>query len=294
MNEAATDTLEKALSSLGLSDFTVRVFGERKYHVILAGKDEDGALITAPHLREGLGRALDSVFDSPEYFRRGSMALMECSRQKRYSVSYASVGAVAEGSEVSGDVSRRIQTEDDMFYALISDGMGSGEIARKSSEFTAAFLCGVLALSPPSEPIMHLLNSYLCRGREECSVTVDLFSLDLYNREAMFIKSGGAPSYIKRGGSIFRIRSQTAPLGLMSSIDSEKIRVQIEAGDYIIMMSDGVSGVPEDAPWLLELISRTVPDSVSDFARAILDGAKRHHKSSDDMTVTVMRVDNLC
>lgn len=293
MNEAVTDALEAALAEGGFSDFTARVFGERRLHVILAGRDEDGTVITSPKLRAVIESALGGTLGTPEYFRRGNMALMECSIAKKYAVSYVSVGSVARGSEMSGDVSRRISGGGDMFYALISDGMGSGEIARKCSEFTASFLSSVLSLTTPTESVMHLLNSYLSGGREECSATVDLFSLDLYSKEAVFLKSGGAPSYVKRGGSIFRIRSQTAPLGLMKTIDTEKIRVQVEVGDYVIMMSDGVSGIPEDAPWLLELISSAKPASVSDFANAILSSAKKHHRCEDDMTVTVMKIEEL-
>ena len=291
MNEQLTDRLETALAEGGFADFTARVFGERRRHVILAGRDEDGSIITSSELRSVIERSLGGMLGVPEYFRRGNMALMECSLTKRYSVSYVSVGSVAEGSDISGDVSRKIQTPDDMFYALISDGMGTGEIARKSSELVSSFLSSVLSLTAPTETVMHLLNSYLVRGREECSATVDLFSLDLYSKEAVFLKSGGAPSYVKRGGSIFRIRSQTAPLGLMQTIDAERIRVQVEVGDYVIMMSDGVAGVPEDAPWLLELISSAQPDSVSDFASAILASAKRHRGCSDDITVTVMKIE---
>ena len=293
MSEQMTDRAEQELQEEGFSDFTVRVFGQRRHHVILAGEDRDGSLITSPRMLSALERALGGPVGTPEFFRRGSMALMETTRAKKYSVSYASVGEVASGSDISGDVARRIETDDARFYALISDGMGSGEIARSGAEFVASFMGALLSVSAPTDSVVHLVNSYLCRGREECSVTLDLFSLDLYNKEATFLKSGGAPSYVKRGNSIFRIRSQTAPLGLMSSVDTEKIRVQVEVGDYVIMMSDGVSGVPEDAPWLLELISARAPDSLSDFARSILARAKRHHKNCDDMTVTVMRIESV-
>ncbi len=293
MNETATDALEAALSAGGFSDFTARVFGHRRRHVILAGRDEDGALITSPKLRSVIEGALDGRFGAPEYFRRGNMALMECSECRRYSVSYASVGAVGAGGGVSGDTARKIQTESNMFYALISDGMGSGESARRCSEFVASFFAATLTLTPPGESVMHLLNSYLRDGREECSATVDLFSFDLYNKEAVFLKSGGAPSYVKRGSSIFRIRSQTAPLGIMSSIDSEKIRVQVEPGDFVIMSSDGVGSAPEDAPWLLELISRFGGGGASDFADAILAEAKRRGRCADDITVTVMKIEEI-
>ena len=290
MNESATDAVEMRLAELGLADFTARVFGDEERHVIIAGRDGDGSVITSKELRYAITESIGAELSEPEYFRRGGMVLMECSERPKYSVRYATAGVVFCDSDVSGDVSRKIET-DGKFYAVISDGMGSGMSARRASEFVASYLAATLQQMPPSDTLVHLLNSYLLDGPDECSATLDLFELNLYNKEAVFIKSGGAPSYIKRGTSIFRIRSTTAPLGIMSSIDTEKIRVQVELGDYIIMTSDGAHGVPEDAPWLLELLSASVPKSEREFADAILSAAvKRGKHERDDITVTVLRI----
>ena len=287
MNEAATDALESRLSALGYSDFTVRVFGKRR-HVILAGGDRDGAVITSAGLHRAICEALGAEISPPEYFRRGNMALMECDERAKLSPVYAAVGAVCDGSEVSGDVARKIETED-RFYALVSDGMGTGALARRSSELVSSYFSATLPICEPSDSVVHLLNSYLLGGREECSATLDLFEVNIFTGEAVFLKSGGAPSYIKRGSSIFRIRSNTAPLGIMSTIDTEKIRVQVEHGDFVIMTSDGVHGIPEDAPWLLELIGAINPKSSRELADAILAAAIKHkRREDDDLTVCVV------
>jgi stage II sporulation protein E len=126
--------------------------------------------------------------------------------------------------------------------------------------------------------------------REECSATVDLFSLDLYSGEATFIKSGAAPSFVKRDESIFRIKSQTAPLGLVKSIDSERVKVEIRYGDYVILLSDGILQTAEDAPWLLELLAKEPKRSLSDYAEFILSEALKNSRSHDDMSVTVLHI----
>ena len=125
---------------------------------------------------------------------------------------------------------------------------------------------------------------------EECSATVDLFSFDLLTGEAKFTKCGAAPSFIKRDGSLFRIKSSTAPIGLMKEVDSERIRVEVKSGDYIIMVSDGVYLLPDDAVWLFEFLSRPAPESPKDFAEEILAAAKRSSGIEDDITVSVLRL----
>ena len=110
---------------------------------------------------------------------------------------------------------------------------------------------------------------------------------------ATFIKSGAAPSFVKRGSSIFRVRSRTAPIGLLSSIDSEKIKVDIKPGDLVIMLSDGVADEADDAPWLLLLLGEPCTDSIDDYARLILSEAQKNSHTNDDMTVAVIKIDSL-
>jgi stage II sporulation protein E len=128
----------------------------------------------------------------------------------------------------------------------------------------------------------------------ECSATADIFSLDLLDGSATFIKSGAAPSFIKRDSSIFRIKSSTAPLGLMKTIDSERIQAEVKGGDYVIMLSDGVSTVAEESPWLLELLTRPSKDSARAYADYILAAAKENSRSHDDMSLIVMKIIKLC
>ena len=106
----------------------------------------------------------------------------------------------------------------------------------------------------------------------------------------MFIKSGAAPSYIKRGSSLFRISSKTAPLGPLKEVDAEIIKADVQDGDYVIMLSDGVSQNVDDTPWLPILLSKEPLGIISEFAESILRCAFENGNISDDMTVTVTKI----
>ena len=192
---------------------------------------------------------------------------------------------------MSGDTISSLESSDDRFFALISDGMGSGELARETSRFAADFIEAAAEIGATKEGVIHMLNHALRSREEECSATVDLFELDLLYGSGLFVKSGAAPSFVKRGTSIFRIRSQTAPIGLLRSIDSEKIRLEIKSGDHVIMLSDGITDSAEDAAWLLLLLGEEPPENLNDYALLILNEAIKNRKTGDDMTVTVIRVD---
>ncbi len=274
----------------GFVDGVIKVFGERRRHLIAAGEDPDGSLITSPELHAGIERLLDVRLGEAEYFRRDTTVLMEVSATRRLSAESAVATIQGSSGEISGDVSCSFTSEDGYFYSLLSDGMGSGELARETADFVTKFLSYLLRTGGFRDTALCLLNNIVRRRGEECSATVDLFELDLIRGDALFIKSGAAPSYVKRGSSIFRIRSETAPIGLMNQVDAERMRAEVRDGDYVIMLSDGVSSTPEDAPWLLELLTEPPRRSLKEYAEFILSEAVKHSTSGDDMTVLVTKI----
>lgn len=290
VNSALTDALTEAIERAGLENGMIRAFGARRKHIILAGEDPDGEKISSQKLHREIEKAIGVRLATPEYFKKGKMALMECDTERKFSTEYAKAAAAGSSGEVSGDTVCLFESADDCFYSLISDGMGSGEVARDTSLFVSKFLSRALDFGASKETVLHMLNYIIRRKGDECAVTVDLFELDLLSGEATFIKSGAAPSFVKRGDSLFRIKSQTAPLGLMKAIDTERIRVEVQEGDYVIMLSDGISQTIEDAPWLIELIANTTPTSPAQLGTMILEEAKRRFASEDDMSVSVINI----
>ena len=218
------------------------------------------------------------------------MVVMECDAVRAFSVKVAFASRAGSDTEVSGDSSACFESADDCFFSLISDGMGKGRVARSTSSFVTDFMKRALEMGADKETVIHFVNGIIRSRGAECSATVDLFELDLITGDATFVKSGAASSYVKRESSIFRIRSRTAPIGLMKTIDTEKIRVEIRDGDYVVMLSDGIVDSFDDAPWLLELLSREANPDVTEYAREILDLAVKNSTSGDDMSVTVIKI----
>lgn len=291
VDNSLTQSLTEAIEKTGFEGGVIRAFGERRKRFFLAGEDTDGKKITNPKIKESIESATGVTLATPEYFRSGKTVLMECGIKRALSVSVAIAERAATEREISGDSAVFFETEGDFFYSIISDGMGSGRVAKDTSTFVCSFMKSALEANADKETLMHILNHSVKAQKEECSATVDLFEIDLLTKEATFIKSGAAPSYIKRESSIFRIRSQTAPIGLMKTIDSEKTKVEIKPGDHIIMLSDGIAEVAEDAPWLLLLLGEPAEKNLQTYADLILSEALKNNGARDDMSVIVMRID---
>lgn len=184
-------------------------------------------------------------------------------------------------------------------FAFISDGMGSGRQAAVTSGLCALFLQKLLPVNrADGESVrgtLHLLNSFLRHrngtGEHECSATVDLGVLDLVNGRAGFYKSGAAPTYFFRDGALFKLRSRTAPIGIIKELDSARISMELLPGDVIVMVSDGVTQGREECPELFELLrSRLMTHSADQLADVILRYAEESG-CTDDVSAVVLKIE---
>lgn len=285
-----TDKIEPVFTELGFEGGVIRAFGDRIKYIICSGRDNDGTKITSPLLKSRLEAVSGLKLSSPEYYRRDDMVLMECESVAKYKIEGAIASASGTSGEISGDSVKFFKSKEMFAYGLICDGMGSGVEAKKAADFSSEFFESVLDGGVEETTALHMLNAALRHGDEECSVAADIFSLDLISCEAKFIKSGGASSYIKRGPSLFRIKSETMPLGLLRRVDAEKISVSVGPGDCVIMLSDGVCDPAEDSAWLVELLNEEALDDINAYAEAIVSAAKKHSRSADDMSVLVIKI----
>ena len=158
-----------------------------------------------------------------------------------------------------GDTTDAFLTDNLYFYSLLSDGMGSGAQAAFNSGMSAMFIEKMLSAGNRADITLRMLNNFLrsensSSGRE-CSVTVDLMELDLMSGAASFIKSGAAPTYILRKGTVYKVNSRTMPIGIIENPDARLTKFDMKQGDLVIMISDGCCPDSEDCPWLVDILN---------------------------------------
>lgn len=284
-NDELSVSIPAALEVAGLTLGSGKAFGQRIPHFIIAAEDESGKRITSPELKNELERLSSRKLGTPEFYRRGRMALMEVSARKTYAASAAFTGKARDGETVSGDTVRLYETDGGVFCAVISDGVGSGSDAERASRFVTDFISS----APLGHTALRLANHIIRKRGEEFAATVDALTFDLYTGEGYFLKCGACASYVKRGTSIFRIKSRTSPLGVLKSAECEKIKVELEDGDIVVMTSDGAVSA-DDTPWIYEFLAKEPVVSLSEYAELILKEASRHTAATDDMTVAVVKI----
>ena len=127
------------------------------------------------------------------------------------------------------------------------------------------------------------------------SMGVDLMELDLLTGKAVFLKSGASPTYVRRDDCLFKLHAQTAPIGILRTVDAQKITYDVLPGDVVIMVSDGISednsseSTAEDCLWLLDLLADGWQNDLNLMAEAILTRARKEG-SQDDLSVILIEV----
>ena len=289
-----SETLTKVLSELGLDLTGVCVLDGDRRRVAVCGGDRETLVREELRIRDAIEKSCSFPVEEGVLAEKAA-AVMFFFERERLCVSVARHSLCAEGEETyCGDSVGTFRSQNGRFYGFISDGMGAGREAAITSGLCGVFLQKMLGAGNSCDTALHMLNGFL-RNRgsgslHECSATVDLMELDLLNGRAYFYKSGAAPTYVYRNGSLLKLRSHTVPVGIIRELDTRRIEFEVSEGDLIVMVSDGVTQGREECPWLFDLLRSQAPQEDTE---ALADRIARYAKSEgspDDISVLAIRI----
>lgn len=147
----------------------------------------------------------------------------------------------AKDKEVCGDSYLVYENDNKLIYVL-SDGMGIGKEAKKRSKLALDLFKKFMDIGFEEEKAINSINCILkSEYNKDSYATLDLFIYDKYSKEFSFCKNGACDSYIVRNKQIISVEGDKLPVGILDKIVVSKKVVKINKGDYIIMVSDGVS-----------------------------------------------------
>ncbi len=201
-------------------------------------------------------------------------------------------------SPVSGDTSIQTRLEDGKYLIALSDGMGSGPEARKSSKIAIKMLERLLTSGFKKDTSIKLINSTLASTMKDDDMyaTLDIAILDLYAENMEFVKNGACPTYVKRGKNVQLLKSISMPTGILENIELIEYDKDIQQGDIIIMCTDGIIESNNDYQnkelWVKYLLEDMNTEDVQKIADIIISEAIDNDfgKEKDDMTVIVAKV----
>ena len=201
------------------------------------------------------------------------------------------------GSPVSGDSNLHIKLNDGKYLLAISDGMGSGPEAMKSSKIAIKMLERLLTAGFDKDVSLKLINSTLVANtKEDMYATLDIEILDLFNGNMEFIKNSACPTYVKRNGEVQLLKSIALPTGILNNVDLVVYDYDLQDGDILVMCSDGIIDSNKEylnkQVWLKYLLEDIESTDAQKIADIIIGEAIDNDfgVQKDDMTVMVAKI----
>ena len=217
--------------------------------------------------------------------------------QDKFSMQIGISKTTKAGSPVSGDTNLETKLEDGKYLLAISDGMGSGPEAMKSSKVAIKTLERLLTAGFDKTVSLKLINSILeTTQKDDMYATLDVEILDLYSGVMEFVKNGACPTYLKRNKEVQLLKANTLPAGAVENVDLEVYDCDLQDGDIIVMCSDGVIESNDEyinkEVWVKYLLEDMQTDDAQKIADILLKEAidNDYGTQKDDMTVIVAKI----
>ena len=197
---------------------------------------------------------------------------------------------------INGDCCGWQDIGDGRIAIVLSDGMGKGKKAATESLMVVRTVLSLLRAGVSTDMTIKTINTVmLMKDDGDSFATLDLAIIDRKTGIGRFYKIGAAPTLLRRRENIEEMKLSAVPLGIVNGLKVRYMETSLKCGDWIIMMSDGVSDGGRETS-IIEDISRTAvkirsgnPQVMSDL---ILDQASDSYalRERDDLTVIVARL----
>ena len=290
-DKASAKIISHRFRTLGITFSGLTVIGKKRRSVIIFGCDKSKLSAVRSSLLRTVSEILGGDYMITETSQEDSTVIF--SPAVTFATEAALSGCCKQGQSVSGDTSLTFNDDFGNFYAMISDGMGSGPEAAKSSALTAALMKNLIQCDISEKLALKIAGEALMQTCDECFATVDLIKVDLVTGLASVTKNYAASSYLLRNGSVYRCNGNSLPIGIESDADPSQISFRTYDGDTVIMVSDGiVSDSSEDDSGLCDVIGLSCDISARELADRILGYAVDRKGKTDDMSALVIKIRN--
>ena len=189
---------------------------------------------------------------------------------------------------------------DGKFMMAISDGMGSGPRAKKSSSTVIKMLKRLLATGFDKDVSIGLINSSVnLNSNEETYATIDISIIDTESGNIEFIKNGACPTFIKTNNKVEVIKAVSLPAGIVENVDLVIYDKDLQGEEIIVMCSDGILESNQELTnkelWVKELLEKIETNDIQKIANILLQESidNGFGIAKDDMTILVAKVEKI-
>ena len=194
--------------------------------------------------------------------------------------------------KASGDCYSVLRLDANKFMFAVCDGMGSGEKANRLSETAINLVENFYRAGFEDELVISSANKLLNLQKEDVFSAIDICVVDLNTGLADFVKMGSPNCFVLSKDKCEIIEGRSLPLGIVNQSDSTNKKEALNSGDFIILLSDGVSDSFSSDAELTHFICSLDVKNPQGFSDALLKKALDNNQgiTKDDMTVLVVKI----
>lgn len=241
---------------------------------------------------DALSMATGTALNIPEIDMSDDDCLMKFQQKMVYDVEVGAFSRSADDIKVCGDYYRSFRDGNGRLITVLSDGMGTGSRAAVDSAMAAELFSKLVKSGLSFDCTLPIANSaLLVKSTDESLATLDVVCIDLYTGRTDFMKAGAAATFIRHKDNVASLEQASLPIGILREIEFSKATAKPDAGDIILMISDGVLG--DCNGWIQqEMKLWDTKHSPRKLAEFIVNSAceRKLGKQRDDMTAIAIYV----
>ena len=140
--------------------------------------------------------------------------------------------------------------------------------------------------------ILDTVNKLLAINTEDDFTAIDVSVIDLKKCTADFIKYGSPYGFIVGNNGIRIVESNSLPLGILEELKPSVCTTNLDNGDIILLISDGIADAFSSINDLIEYLRSLTALNPQTLANDVLKKALEHAKGvkNDDMTALAVRI----
>ena len=245
-------------------------------------------------LAQEVGRLCRRTFEPPQVLSCKGMTTLLFSEKPALRAVFGFAASAARGT-ISGDAVQQFCSPA-AAQMILCDGMGTGRPAAVDGSLAAELTARLLKAGFTAELAARLVNVALAlKSDEESGATLDLISVDLYTGTARLFKAGAAPGFLVHGGRARPVGDASLPIGILGGVNGQSRVVHLAAGDYAVLVSDGL--LVDGTGWVLKQLelSAAAADPPEQLAKTLVETARTRAEATgrpDDITAAVLRLES--
>ena len=292
-DEDSASRITEALSAAGyaVAECVCLLNGGGRMTVELELGQRPDSPLSKGRLAREVSKCCGRRFDLPTISTEGGRVRAALCEMPLFDVEIGSDQHIADGGKLCGDCIDYFNDGMGKTYALVCDGMGTGGRAAVDGNMAVSVMGRLLRAGLAPDSSLQIVNSALMiKSEDESLSTVDLAGVDLYTGGVTLKKAGAPQTYIKKNGRLTTREMPSLPAGILNHIRFSTDTINLNAGDMVVMVSDGV--ITGDEKWLERLIRSWNEGSAQDLAQAVVREAirRRAQTRDDDITALVVRL----